>query len=69
MYASPDILWDVVKTVVRGESIKYGSKIEKKTEDEMRSLENELQTLENSLSSNSAENIAIIQEIDIKKNS
>ena len=42
--ANPDILWDVVKTVVRGESIKYGYKIKKKTEEEMRSLENELQT-------------------------
>ena len=65
--ATPDILWDVVKTVVRGESIKYGSKIKKKTEDEMRSLENELQTLENRLSNNSAENVAIVQEIDIRK--
>ena len=33
----------------------------------MRSLENELQTLENRLSTNSAENVAIVQEIDIKK--
>ena len=65
--ATLDILWDVVKTVVRGESIKYGSKIKKKTEDKMRSLENELQTLENRLSNNSAENVAIAQEIDIKK--
>ena len=32
----------------------------------MRSLENELQTLENRLSTNSAENVAIVQEIDIK---
>ena len=33
----------------------------------MRSLENELETLESRLSTNSAENVAIVQEIDIKK--
>ena len=65
--ATPDILWDVVTTVFRGESLKYGYKIKKKTEDEMRSLQNELQTLQNRPSTNSAENVAIVQEIDIKK--
>ena len=49
--ANPNLLWDVVKMTVRGESIKYGSKIKKKRDKQMENLENQIQNLENRLSS------------------
>ena len=49
--ANPNLLWDLVKMTVRGESIKYGSKIKKKRDKQMENLENQIQNLENRLNS------------------
>ena len=49
--ANPNLLWDVVKMAVRGESIKYGSEIKNKRDKPMENLENQIQNLENQLSS------------------
>ena len=48
--ANPHVMWDVIKTAVRGESIKYGTKKKKSIETEMRNLENKITDLESHLS-------------------
>ena len=48
--ANPHVKWDVIKTAVRGESIKYGPKKKKSIETEMRNLENKITDLESHLS-------------------
>ena len=70
--ANPNLLWDVVKMTVRGESIKYGSKIKKKRDKQMENLENQIPNLENRLSScynlTQEESNSTEVEIAIKKN-
>lgn len=66
-----NLLWDVVKTAVRGESIKYSSKVKKKTVNQIKELESQIQYLENQLitcSDSTLTNNNLVQnDIDTKK--
>ena len=50
--ANPNLLWDVIKTAVRGESIKYGAQKKKLIDNEMMTVERKIKDLEENLQDN-----------------
>ena len=50
--ANPNIQWDVIKTAVRGESIKYGAQKKKLIDNEMMIVEGKMKDLEENLQDN-----------------
>ena len=65
--ANPCILWETIKCVIRGHTIKYSSQRRKRINAEVASIENKLQDLQSKLSINHHDADNIIEDMELLK--